>query len=96
MSNSKNIKIKRNSNLKGKEQVCKRVGSLKSNDTNKKIKTHVHRSKSDPHPDEIKHAFTSDLNQPQLTPPPPPPPQTSKRYSIDFSSIPEPISPKSK
>lgn len=97
MSNSKNIKIKRNSNLKGKEQACKRVGSLKSNDTNKKIKTHVHRSKSDPHPDEIKHAFTSDLNQHQLTPPPPPPaPQTSKRYSIDFSSIPEPISPKSK
>ncbi len=100
MSNSKNIKIKRNSNLKGKEQACKRVGSLKSNDTNKKIKTHVHRSKSDPHPDEIKHAFTSELTT--TTPPPPqpqpPPPQQhlSKRYSIDFSSVPEPISPKSK
>lgn len=81
-TNIKNLKIiKRNSNLKGKE--CKRVGSLKTD--MKKVKTNVTRSKSDPHPDEIKNAMstTSDL-LPKTTPP-----QTN-RFSVDFTNTLDP------
>ncbi len=85
------IKIKLNSYLKGKEQACKRVGSLKTDV--KKVKTNVARSKSDPHPDDIKNAISTDINKPVASPtsPPapvaPPPKPNNKRYSVDMSSF---------